>query len=99
MKSINLKLANMRKPQNFIVSQTNEGFYIQSDKSIGDFNLQGVGKLNTKGSYFVHLSFGATPYTLTPEQLELCLDALTVKGDIIGNIGSSQIIYAGCTII
>ena len=95
MKTVNLKLGNMRKPQEFVITQQGtDKFIIQSDKSIGVFNLDGIGKLNTKGQYFPHLAF-AKPYNLTVPQVIECRDAMTKDGDVMGFIGRSPIIYAG----
>jgi hypothetical protein len=99
-KSVNLKLSNMRKPQNFVVQDINDqnAFYIQSDKSIGIFDKEtGKGKLNTKGKYFPHLQF-ATPYRLTTEELKNCLGALSVKGDILGSVDGCIIVNNGCNL-
>lgn len=87
MKEVMLKLAKMRKPQDFVVYPYKEGdenFTIQSGKSIGQFNRKtGVGVLCTTGCYFHHLMF-AKPYTLTSEELELCLSNQPKTGDKIG---------------
>ena len=99
-KEVNLKLANMRKEQGFIIQDVNnsELFVIQSDKSIGSFNKEtGKGKLNTSGKYFPHLAY-AKPCDLTQEQLQKCLNALSVKGDILGSVNGSEIIYGGITL-
>ena len=98
-KSVDLKLANMRKPQNFVVQDVNDKdkIIIQSDKSIGIFDKKtGKGKLNTKGCYFPHLPY-ATPYALSMEQLKECLQALYIAGDVLGTIAGSTIINCGIT--
>jgi hypothetical protein len=92
-----MKLANMRKPQEFCVSAVsdNEHCIIQSDKSIGYFSLKtGEGKLNTKGCYFPHLTF-AQPYTLTEQDLASCRDALMKEGETMGYVGGSPVIFMG----
>jgi hypothetical protein len=100
MKTVSLKLANMRKAQEFVVSATSDGrFILQSDKAIGIFKLSdGIGKLNTKGCYFPHLTFAA-PYNLTVPELLACREALTKPGDVLGMIGSSPVVYMGTKII
>jgi hypothetical protein len=74
------KLDKMRKPQEFTVLPREDGetLVVQSDKSIGSFNLRtGVGVLNTKGCYFPHLSaaLGAKPFTFPSEFVAACLAA------------------------
>ena len=98
-KSVDLKLGNMRKPQNFVVQDVNgkNKIIIQSDKSIGVFDKKtGRGKLNTKGCYFPHLQY-ATPYVLSTGQLKDCLQALYIAGDVLGQIAGSEVINCGIT--
>ena len=100
MKSIDLKFGNMRKSQNFIVDDINgeNSFMIQSDKSIGVFDkTTGSGKINFKGSYFMHLNsfMGAIPFTLEADILKNCLECLSVKGDIIGEFDGCIIVNQG----
>jgi hypothetical protein len=71
------KLGNMRKPQQFIVypRKNGENITIQSDKSIASFDPHtGLGYLNTKGSYFMHLhpALGAVSYTFPHDLVALC---------------------------
>jgi hypothetical protein len=104
MKTIDLKLGNMRKAQNFIVDDINgeNKFMIQSEKSIGVFDkTTGTGKINFKGCYFMHLNsfMGAIPFTLETDVLKNCLECLSIKGDIIGEFGSCVIINQGITLI
>ncbi|HEY5588860.1 MAG TPA: hypothetical protein VIK86_07895 [Candidatus Paceibacterota bacterium] len=97
-----LKLGKMRKEQDFLVMDVNgkNQFIIQSDNKTGIFDkTTGKGKMNFKGCYFYHLSFGALPLTLTPEQLNACLQEMTVKGDTIGMLGNSVVTYGGVTVI
>ena len=76
---VTAKIGNMRKPQRFHVSPTDDNrIMIQSDKSIGLFDFrtrQGI--LNTKGSYFPHLnpSLGAKRYEFPAEFVQACLEA------------------------
>ena len=88
MKTVSAKLANMRKEQEFVVYPFKLGEHfvtVQSDKSIGQFDIEtGKGVLNTKGSYFPHLSFGALPYQFPPEFVMACLEAQPGSGDLIG---------------
>jgi hypothetical protein len=104
MKTIDLKLGNMRKTQNFIVDDINgeNKFMIQSEKSIGVFDkTTGKGTINFKGCYFVHLNSyaGAIPFSLDTETLKNCLECLSVKGDIIGSFDGCIIINQGITLI
>lgn len=72
------KLANMRKPQEFLVRPATDGtLYIQSDKSTGKFDFRtGEGVLNTKGTTFMHLQgLGAQPFTFPPDFVRACLAA------------------------
>ena len=87
-KYVNLKLGKMRKEQEFIVMQcTGDKFQIQSEKSIGLFDVKtGKGKLSTKGCYFHHLSLCGVEYQLTESELKLCLDAMILKGTTIDGI-------------
>lgn len=101
MKRATLKLDSMRKYQEFLVSPTSDNrFMIQSDKSIGIFDIKtGIGKLNTKGCYFVHLDWGSKPYTLTPEQLSECLKACSSLGGTTSLAGGSVIAMNTVTVI
>lgn len=54
----------MRKPQEFVIYPArpeDPTRTIQSDKSIGEFDRTGKGRLCTNGKYFIHLSL-ATEY-------------------------------------
>lgn len=98
MRHITAKLSNMRKPQDFIVWRTDKGRYIiQSDKSIGWFGDDSKGMLNTKGSYFPHLSptLGAKPYTFPPTFVIDCIAACTQQGDLIGASPITGPVYFG----
>lgn len=89
MKTINAKLGSMRKPQTFIVFNSNTDnnkIIIQSDKSIGMFDKNtGEGVLNIKGSYFLHLNpiMGAKKFIFEPEFLKNCLEILMNKNEEI----------------
>lgn len=91
-KTFDFKLANMRKPQNWIVVPASDeaGFItVQSDKSIGRFNPEtGVGVLNTKGQYFMHLNaiMGAQPFTFPKEFIELAKANGWTKGEKVGGV-------------
>jgi hypothetical protein len=86
--TVRARLGNMRKPQEFIVARTDRGNYIvQSDKSIGEFDpATGKGVLNTRGSYFPHLSraLGAKPYTFPPEFVQEAQERRAYVGEEIG---------------
>lgn len=73
------KLANMRKPQEFIVRPASDGsIYVQSDKSTGRFDFRTRrGVLNTKGTTFLHLTpmMGALEYEFPVEFVVDCLAA------------------------
>lgn len=92
IKTFEAKLANMRKPQEFVVYPRKnhaDTIKIQSDKSIGQFDpVTGEGVLNTKGQYFVHLAMGV-PYTLPADVLALALQCGVVNDSgticIVGN--------------
>lgn len=100
-KHVTAKLGNMRKPQTFVVTLSDKGnFIIQSDKSIGRFDMiSGEGVLNTKGSYFVHLSpsLGAVPYTFPQELVSECCAAFPLSHDVIGATAETGIVYYGGT--
>lgn len=99
MKRVSAKLANMRKPQEFMVTMSDKGnIMIQSSKSIGMFNPEtGKGLLNVKGCYFVHLSTlgGAKPYEFPAEFIAECKEALVKKGDLMGNSDITGPVYFG----
>jgi hypothetical protein len=85
-KTFDFKLPGMRKPQNWIVCPRKEGaqVVVQSDKSIGAFDpVSGEGRLNTKGTYFAHLSF-AEPFTFPAEFVALALANEYKPGEKIG---------------
>lgn len=98
MKKVKLKLSKMSKEQTFVVSKIDELILIQSNKSIGLFDpATGKGRLNTKGCYFQHLSFGCISYELTPEQLQQVNSVVTKVGDVLGEIGKYTVIFGGFT--
>jgi hypothetical protein len=97
-KTVTAKLANMRKPQNFVVTRDQHGHYmVQSDKSIGTFDGKGHGVLNTNGSYFMHLgsSLGARAYTFPGEFVQECQEIFMRPGEEIG----INLTYGGTTTI
>lgn len=72
--SINLKLGNARKEQEFTIYPYNgEGYFIlQSDTRIAKVDMNGKGhvsKPHSGGAYFIHLSFEHIPIQLTDEQM------------------------------
>lgn len=97
MKCLYWKLGNMRKAQEWIVTCTDKGnVIVQSDKSIGSFNPMngGLGKLNTKGAYFVHLAT-AQPFQFPADFMQACMSSVMVKpGD---TLGGGCVIYGGTT--
>jgi hypothetical protein len=99
MHRVTYKLGNMRKPQNFMVTKTDKGnFLVQSDKSIGMFNSEGKGLLNTKGCYFPYLSrqAGAIPFTFPTEFVAACMIAFAEPGELIGTSPiTGPVYYAG----
>ena len=102
MKHITAKLGNMRKSQEFLVQLSDKGnFVVQSDKSIGMFDMQtGKGVLNTKGFYFPHLSpaLGAQPYQFPEEFVAECCKAFALKGELIGaSPETGPVHYGGLT--
>jgi hypothetical protein len=98
-KTVTAKLGNMRKPQSFVVQLSDKGnFVVQSDKSIGQFDMNtGKGVLNTKGSYFHHLTafLGAVPYQFPPDFVQACHAAFAMKGDLLGSSEITGPIYYG----
>lgn len=86
------KLAKMRKPQKFSVHPRSDGtIQVQSDKSIGVFDFRTrKGVLNTKGSYFPHLSpaLGAVEFEFPADFVKACLaacpaqDSETTRGGV-----------------
>lgn len=78
------KLARMRKPQTFSVSPCSDGtIMVQSEKSIGQFDYHTrKGVLNTKGSYFPHLSaaLGAVGYEFPADFVAACMEACPALG-------------------
>jgi hypothetical protein len=83
-KSINLKLGNAKKVQDFtIYPYTGNGiFTLQSNTRIAQVNMEGKGTVSNphaNGAYFPHLQFERNPIQLTEsELLEL---KLTVLGE------------------
>jgi len=73
------KLANMRKPQEFLARPASDGtIYVQSDKSTGRFDFRmRKGVLNTKGDTFAHLHpyLGAVEYEFPVDFVKACLAA------------------------
>lgn len=73
------KLANMRKPQEFLVRPASDGtVYVQSDKSTGRFDFRTrKGVLNTKGTSFMHLNpvLGAVEFEFPADFVKACLAA------------------------
>lgn len=73
------KLHTMRKPQEFSVQPASDGtLYVQSDKSTGKFDFRTrKGVLNTKGTYFAHLSkvMGAFEFEFPVDFVKACLAA------------------------
>src|SRR5437016_3286026 len=97
-KTVEAKLANMRKAQHFVITRDQHGHYmVQSSKSIGEFDGKGRGVLNTKGCYFMHLgtSLGARAFTFPAEFLQECQEVFARPGEEIG-IG---VTYGGTTSI
>lgn len=94
--SFDLKLKDMRKPQDFIVypsSKASNEITIQSDKRIGKINItNGKGKMSqnhASGAYFHHLNFDKlTEFELSPEDLEKLVSFLkstaTAKAGVMG---------------
>jgi hypothetical protein len=78
------KLHTMRKPQQFSVRPASDGtLYVQSDKSTGKFDFRtGKGVLNTKGTYFAHLSkaLGAMDFEFPADFVKACLAACPALG-------------------
>lgn len=102
IKTVTAKLGNMRKPQTFTVQLTDKGnFIVQSDKSIGQFDMNtGKGLLNTKGSYFHHLTkfMGAQPFQFPEDFVKQCHQCFVLKGDLIGAAPETgPIRYGGIT--
>ena len=99
-KSVTAKLANMRKPQRFVVQRDQFGHYhVRSDKSCGDFDGKGRGILNTKGNTFAHLSLamGVKAFTYPAEFLQECQELFYIPGEKLGVLGDSRVIYGGLT--
>jgi hypothetical protein len=73
------KLANMRKPQTFIVQPASDGtIYVQSEKSTGKFDFRTrKGVLNTRGTTFAHLTpmLGAVEFEFPTDFVKACLEA------------------------
>ena len=99
MKHVEAKLGKMRKPQQFVVQLTDKGnFIVQSDKSIGQFDMNtGHGLLNTKGCYFHHLTkfLGAEEYQFPADFVQQCHAAFALKGDLIGASAETGPVYYG----
>jgi hypothetical protein len=87
-KTFDFKLLGMRKPQNWIVCPRNEKspVVVQSDKSIGAFDpVTGVGRLSTKGSYYIHLNpMFSKPFVFPAEFIALALANEYKPGEKIG---------------
>lgn len=92
MKTIDAKLAGMRKEQNFVVYPFKLGdktIMVQSDKCIGLFDrVTGKGVINYKGSNYKgspHLSplLGAEPYQFPDWFMQACFEAQPGSGDEI----------------
>src|ERR1051325_8420421 len=86
-KTVSAKLANMRKPQSFVVQRDTDGIYlVQSSKSIGQFDGKGRGILNTQGSYFHHLmaGLGAKAYLFPAEFVQECQELFVMHGEKLG---------------
>jgi hypothetical protein len=103
MKTVTAKIANMRKPQEFVVYLTSDkgNIIVQSDKCIGSFDAKtGIGLLNTKGCYFPHLSqfMGAKQFTFPTEFVLQCMAAQTDTGDLIGQSAITGKVYMGTVI-
>lgn len=102
MKTVNAKLAGMRKEQEFVVYPFNLGdktITVQSDKAIGIFDrVTGKGLLNWRGSnskYFPHLNkfMGAEDYQFPAEFVQACFEAQPASGDLIGSSPITGNIY------
>ena len=83
LKSINLKLGNSRKIEDYtIYPYTGNGiFTLQSDKRIAEVNMEGRGVVSNphaNGSYFHHLVFERNPIQLTKDEL------MTLKLTVLG---------------
>ncbi len=78
IKSFQYKLPKQRKARTWVVyppTEINSNVVVQSDGVIGEFDAStGKGKLNTKGEYFIHLSF-AKPFQFPNEFVQLALKA------------------------
>ncbi len=84
-KRLSLKLGNMRKPQEFSGLKQGNTITIQSDKSIGQLNLDTNKFIFTnKGSYFPHLSLYGQPLELTETQKKAIIELCDKPGDKIG---------------
>lgn len=73
-KSINLKLGNARKPEEFTIYpyNGNEQFTVQSDKRIAQVDMTGKGIVSNPhagGAYFHHLVFERNPIQLNDSEL------------------------------
>lgn len=97
-KTVTAKLANMRKPQRFVVQRDQNGIYlVQSDKSIGKFDGKGRGILNTKGCYFHHLTpfGGAMSYLYPAEFVQEVQELFWLPGEKMG----AGVTYGGLTTV
>ena len=96
---ITAKLGNMRKEQDFICQKTDKGNYlVQSDKSIGMFDSEGKGILNTRGHYFPHLSvqLGAQPFQFPAWFVAQVKEFYPEVGELIGESPETgPVYYAG----
>jgi hypothetical protein len=73
-KSINLKLGNAKKVQDYTIYPYNGNgvFTIQSSTRIAQVNMDGKGTVSNphaNGAYFPHLSFERNPIQLTASEL------------------------------
>jgi len=89
MKSINLKLGNMRKEQDFTIYPFKEGdatVIIQSHKAIAQIDVETGNMIyNTKGCYFHHLNkfLGAQAGILPAVDLQTIKMLIFVEGSVI----------------
>jgi len=71
--TVSAKLANMRKPQEFIVANGKDGVLLKT--GLVYIQQTGEGVLSTAGPYYVHLS-GAPRYTFPKSFVEECMKVL-----------------------
>jgi len=97
IKTVTAKLANMRKPQSFVIyppdfSKPDQPIQVtvQSERAIGQFDpATRKGVLNYKGAgskYFMHLTkfMGAEEFEFPEDFVRAVMDAIPNKGDKIG---------------